>query len=372
MRIALAIVSYFAGGGLQRDCVQVARRLIAKGNEVTIFTSRSDGTHPMDIKMELLPNRALTNHGRNVQFGRDFRRNAKGRFHRIVGFDKLPGLDVLYCADHCQASPAAGALARLLPRKRALLRLEELCFGRDRSTRIILLSENQLHSYLEAWNTPRSRISLISATLDKQRCKPNLRFDGTRERLRSELGIAPDNWLWLSIASYPYTKGIDRTMRALKAYSNACLLVVGIDSNSQQGRGLKREMLRNGNSDRVRLIGYREDVPALMAAADLFVHPARLETTGSAILESIVNGLPAIVTAACGYAGHVNLAKAGVVLAKQFSEKQFHRALVDASDPATMTRWSENGRRYGAQDELYRGLDEAAEIIMESQSGACR
>lgn len=63
MRIALAIVSYFAGGGLQRDCVQVARRLIAKGNEVTIFTSRSDGTHPMDIKMELLPNRALTNHG---------------------------------------------------------------------------------------------------------------------------------------------------------------------------------------------------------------------------------------------------------------------------------------------------------------------
>ncbi len=125
-------------------------------------------------------------------------------------------------------------------------------------------------------------------------------------------------------------------------------------------------MLRNGNSDRVRLIGYQEDVPALMAAADLFVHPARLETTGSAILKSIVNGLPAIVTAACGYAGHVNLAKTGVVLAEQFSEKQFHRALVDASDPATITRWSENGRRYGAQDELYRELDEAAEIIMES------
>jgi UDP-glucose:(heptosyl)LPS alpha-1,3-glucosyltransferase len=366
MRIALAIVSYFAGGGLQRDCVQIARRLIAKGNDVTIFASRSDGTHPMDVKMEFLPNRALTNHDRNVRFGHDIRRIAKGRFHRIVGFDKLPGLDILYCADHCQASLMVGALARLSPRKHVLLRLEELCFGRERSTRIILLSENQLHSYLDAWNTPRSRISLVSATLDKHRCKPNLFFDGTRERLRSELGIAPDNWLWLSIGSYPYTKGIDRTIRALKAYAKACLLVVGIDSNSQRGRALRREAQRNGNSDRVRLIGYREDIPALMAAADLFVHPARLETTGTAILESIVNGLPAIVTAACGYSDHVNLAKAGVVLTEQFSEKQFHRALVDASDPATTTRWSENGRRYGAQDELYLGLDDAAEIIMGS------
>jgi len=366
MRIALAIVSYFAGGGLQRDCVQLARRLIAKGNEITIFTSRSDGTHPMDIRIETLPNRAVTNHGRNIRFGRDLRRAAGGRFHRIVGFDKLSGLDVLYCADHCHANPGPGALARLLPRNRALSRLEEQCFGPNRSTRIIVLSENQLQAYLDAWDTPRSRITLISATLDKQRCRPTLRIDGTRDRLRSEMGIAPDNWLWLSIASYPYTKGIDRTIRALSAHSNACLLVVGIDSNSPRGRALRRQARRNGNLDRVRLIGYREDVPALMAAADLLVHPARLETTGSAILESIVNGLPAIVTATCGYAGHVNLAKAGIVLAEPFGEKQFHGALVEAGNCATTTRWSENGRRYGAQHELYRGLDEAAEIIMES------
>ena len=48
----------------------------------------------------------------------------------------------------------------------------------------------------------------------------------------------------------------------------------------------------------MRFLGFREDIPELMAAADVLVHPSRLDVTGQVILEAIVNGLPAVVTGA--------------------------------------------------------------------------
>ena len=64
-----------------------------------------------------------------------------------------------------------------------------------------------------------------------------------------------------------------------------------------------------GLADRISFLGHREDIPELMAAADLLVHPARHDTTGTVILEAVVNGLPVITTSTCGYAHHVEAAR---------------------------------------------------------------
>ena len=59
MRIALGIVKLFPEGGLQRDCVRLARILAARGHDVTIFTS--ENKWPFDrppCRFELLPVRA--------------------------------------------------------------------------------------------------------------------------------------------------------------------------------------------------------------------------------------------------------------------------------------------------------------------------
>ena len=71
MRIAFAIVSLFPGGGLQRDCMALARAAQRRGHQVTIFASRVVGELPGDIIVEPLPNTALTNHGRNRRFAAD-------------------------------------------------------------------------------------------------------------------------------------------------------------------------------------------------------------------------------------------------------------------------------------------------------------
>ena len=54
--------------------------------------------------------------------------------------------------------------------------------------------------------------------------------------------------------------------------------------------------------DRVRLLGFRDDVPRVLAAADVLVHPARYEAYGLSVHEAICRGIPAIVTASAGVA----------------------------------------------------------------------
>jgi UDP-glucose:(heptosyl)LPS alpha-1,3-glucosyltransferase len=115
--------------------------------------------------------------------------------------------------------------------------------------------------------------------------------------------------------------------------------------------------------DRVRLLGVREDIPELMAAADLLVHPARTETTGTVILEALVNGLPVVVSGICGYAEHVVRANAGKVLAEPFTQTSLIAALRDAQATKQRAQWSESAMRYGETADLYRGLIRAASIV---------
>ena len=69
-----------------------------------------------------------------------------------------------------------------------------------------------------------------------------------------------------------------------------------------------------------------------MAAADLLVHPARHDTTGTVILEAIVNGLPVVTTSICGYPQHVDAAEAGIVINEPFGYNAFAAALSAAAD----------------------------------------
>ena len=105
-----------------------------------------------------------------------------------------------------------------------------------------------------------------------------------------------------------------------------------------------------------------------MAAADLLVHPARADTTGTVILEALVNGLPVATTAVCGYAGHVREADAGAVVPEPFTPQSLVAALREASDPTRASAWSANAMRYGERPELYSGLEVAADIILRAKA----
>jgi len=368
MHFAFAIVSLFPGGGLQRDCIDIARLVRKFGHEVTIFTSRiSDTMFVRDLPVQILHVNDTTNHNRQRIFSNEFSKVASGKHDLLVGFDKLAGLDVFYCSDRSMyGRTVRNPVLRLLPRYSEFIRLEKECFAPHQQTKILLLSESQLNEYWSLWKTEPKRMTLLPPTLVSNRSKPELRTKAVRAGLRTKLGLSPEEWAWLAIAVQPRTKGMDRSVKALRQFAEARLLIAGLDETDSRSGEIAALARKIGVSERVKWLGHHEDIPELMAAADVFVHPARYDTTGTVILESIVNGLPVITTSVCGYATHVSSADAGIVIAEPFHQNTLLAALDAAQDPDSATHWSDSGIEYGKNKFLYEGKGRAAELIVAS------
>ena len=63
-----------------------------------------------------------------------------------------------------------------------------------------------------------------------------------------------------------------------------------------------------------------------MLGADLFLHPARNESAGSALIEALAAGLPVLTTDICGFAPFVQSAT-GTVLESPFKQDELVKML---------------------------------------------
>jgi len=82
---------------------------------------------------------------------------------------------------------------------------------------------------------------------------------------------------------------------------DADLVVVGSGSELPLWQQRAREA---GLAERIRFLGFRADVPDILAALDALVHPARYEAYGLSVHEALCRGVPAFVTATAGVAEH--------------------------------------------------------------------
>jgi UDP-glucose:(heptosyl)LPS alpha-1,3-glucosyltransferase len=117
----------------------------------------------------------------------------------------------------------------------------------------------------------------------------------------------------------------------------------------------------------VQFLGGRNDVAELMAAADLLLHPAYSENTGTVLLESVTSGLPVICSERCGYARHVQDAEAGSVIPEPFSLDTYTAEIVRLlRNCQERKRLSESGRAYATQADWFSMPDRAAQLLLES------
>jgi glycosyltransferase involved in cell wall biosynthesis len=119
-----------------------------------------------------------------------------------------------------------------------------------------------------------------------------------RQKTRAEFG-AVDRPLLLAVGRLEPHKGYDTLLeaaRAWRALEPRPLLVVA-------GEGLQRAALqRRIDADRlpVRLLGRRDDIPELLAAADAVVLPSRWEARALIAQEALHAGVPLVATAVGG------------------------------------------------------------------------
>lgn len=114
--------------------------------------------------------------------------------------------------------------------------------------------------------------------------------------LREQLGGSATRPLVLTPARLDAQKGLSILLEAAAEVPDACFLLAGEGPERERLEALAREL---GVADRVLFLGRREDVPQLLAAADVFALPSLYEGSSLAVLEAMAAGT-AVVSSAIG------------------------------------------------------------------------
>lgn len=367
MNLAFCLFKYFPYGGLQRDFIRIARECIRRGHQVDVYTMQWEGEEEPHLSIILLPAKGLQNHARIRRFAAEVQAHtARKQYDVVVGFNKMPGLDLYYAADTCfqaKANIQHGAWYRYMPRYKQLVAFEQAVFSKDANTHILHLTQQQQTEFVDLYQTPLERFHLLPPGIAKDRIAPINAYD-RRMKLRKQWNIAENELLLLMVGSGFKTKGLDRAITAVASLppdlkARAHLLVIGKD----RPQSFQRQASKLGIADRVSFLGGRDDVPHFLLAADVLLHPAYNESAGMVLLEAIIAGLPVLTTDVCGYAHYVKEAKAGIVLDSPFTQSAFNQQLLDMLLSSERANWKKNGYLFAKQADIYNMPQHAVTII---------
>ncbi|MCZ6855043.1 MAG: glycosyltransferase, partial [Gammaproteobacteria bacterium] len=109
MQIAFCLFKYFPHGGLQRHMMKLTRECLERGHRVRVYVLHWNAPELREDHFELIavPVTAITNHTRYARFAEWVRDHLQEQpVDLIVGFNKMPGLDVYYALDSCYEEKA--------------------------------------------------------------------------------------------------------------------------------------------------------------------------------------------------------------------------------------------------------------------------
>lgn len=135
---------------------------------------------------------------------------------------------------------------------------------------------------------------LIRNTFDEARFYPASPTE--RADARRSLGAGPEDFLALVIGNCSSVKNHVTLLQALAlpAAPHVRLLHVGLETEEDTGE--RRLAERLGLKGRVDFLGFVDDVPALLRAADCYVMPSLYEGLAVTALEMLGGGVPSIMT----------------------------------------------------------------------------
>ncbi|UQY36447.1 glycosyltransferase family 4 protein [Pseudomonas fulva] len=373
MRLAFILYKYFPYGGLQRDFMRIALECQQRGHSIRVYTPIWEGEVPEGFEVVVVPVKALFNHHRNEKLTAWVQADLRERpVDRVIGFNKMPGLDVYYAADGCfedKAQTLRNPLYRRWGRYKHFAEYERAVFAPESNTEILMISEVQQPLFVKHYGTPAERFHLLPPGIALDRRAPANAAE-VRAEFRREFALTDSDLLLVQIGSGFKTKGLDRSLKALAALPPALkkrtrLMVIGQDDP----KPFLLQVKALGLSDQVQILKGRSDIPRFLLGADLLIHPAYNENTGTVLLEALVAGLPVLVTDVCGYAHYISDADAGRVVPSPFEQSTLNHMLAEMlADEAAREAWQRNALAYADTADLYSMPQRAADVILAAQA----
>ncbi len=308
-RWALAAGDFTALGGMDRANHALAVHLASVGREVHLVAHRVSPAlaaapgvtvHevPRPLGSHLLGAPFLSRAASTVaeRLGRSTRLLANGgntRWQAPTWIHYLHAAHVPHVATGWRTRAVAAAARRMfLAREREAL---------ARASTVICNSERTAADVCRHYDIPRQRLHVVYYGTDGQAFGPIAAAE--RAEARRALGLDPARRTALFIGALSdRRKGFDLLFDAWRQLcaSQGWDVDLAVAGGGAEVHHWERRSRETGFADRFRFLRFRSDIPRVLAACDLLVHPARYEAYGLGVHEALARGLPVIVSSTAG------------------------------------------------------------------------
>jgi L-malate glycosyltransferase len=230
----------------------------------------------------------------------------------------------------------------------------------------------------------RIAVKVIHNTVDLERFQPN---PASRREIRRALGLTETQPVVGIVGHLTPNKGQLELIEAFAAMScrtpDAVLLVVG-ESLFNRGDDYEKSLVSTAKSlgvaDRVRFLGPRDDVPAIMQGLDLLVVNSRSEACPLTVLEGLASGTAVLATAVGGTPEIIRHGENGWLVPARDQQSLIQAMLLLLRDENLLRELGANGRRdaltrFGVEEfitkiiSLYRSVAERGRTPQQESSG---
>jgi glycosyltransferase involved in cell wall biosynthesis len=311
----LQLMENFKVGGAEKVGLLLARHLNRERFEVIPCALRQTGPLEEEMRAAGIDYRVLGIHRRSILTGPLFATNLRCTIQALANTLSDLSIDIIHAhltectilavlAAHRVGSVRVCGTAHsvVLSAKRGRLSPRGFLFravaGRilSHTDRIIACSEEVMRALKLHMGVSSDRVLTIPNGVEEN----DLLNQASRSSLRHMLGIPEDRPIVVSVGRLSVEKGfpdLQDALASIQAQQRPLTLIVGdgpkraeLESRTK-AMGLDRDIL---------FLGYRRDVPAVLAASDLFVLASHWEGLPLGLLEAMAAGLATVVTAVGG------------------------------------------------------------------------
>lgn len=370
LKIAVLVKRFISSGGAERYAVEVTRRLLKKGHEISVYAREVEPGQETGVKWIRVSDRLRFSSVLNsVSFAVSAAHLLSQESYDVIhSHERAYAQDILTLHTFSFRGDVEkySLLKRidriyLSPRSALYLWLE----GKQmRTSRLVAVSDVILEDIRR--NYPRAeRVSVITPGVDTEWFHPSYVLQKREEeRVRQE--IPANETVILFVGSEFKRKGLDSLVPLISPGTR--LIVVGKGERLGYYKSLAR---RRGTLERVYFKGHSDDIRHYYAASDVVVLPSRSEAFGMSVLEGMACGLPVVTSPNAGVASLIDDGRDGFVFR---SVEELSKLLERLSDPALRTRiglearkkaerysWDRTAEQY---EELYFRIAEQRKVVM--------
>lgn len=167
---------------------------------------------------------------------------------------------------------------------------------------------------------------------------------------RKELGLSADTPLVGTVGMLRSEKGhkhlIDAAAVVVREMPDACFVIVGdVAFSSNMPQILSERITSLGLDDNVKMMGYRTDIPQVLAALNVFALPSLREAFGQVATQAMAMERPVVGTAVGGIPEQIINGRTGILVEKANADQLAQGILTLVKNPETASQMGKNGRR---------------------------